>query len=133
MRLVRSILIGWLAIAIPATTTASIVSAGHCQRMQENLLAAGMDHAQHNTHTQHSADTMTMAQMGHQTQPADNGCSCGCNCTNQHCTLNFSSLMGALHISSDLFAGTVQQIARMQPGHLAPGHHLDLLRPPTLN
>jgi hypothetical protein len=133
MRLLRLILIGWLAIAVPTAAVASIVNAGHCQQMQEKPMAAGMDHSQHSMHAQDSSGSMAMAQMDHKPKPADNGCTCGCTCIGQHCATSFSSLMGALYIPSGLFDGTAQQIARMQPGHLTSAHHLDLLRPPTLS
>lgn len=96
-------------------------------------MTAGMDHSQHSMHAQDSSGSMAMMQMAHQAMPADNGCTCGCNCFNQRCTTSFSSLTSVLYISSGLFDGTAQQIARMQSGHLTSAHHLDLLRPPTLS
>ena len=133
MLFLRLLLICWLAVAVPTTAAASIINEGHCQRMQEKPVAAGMNHALHSMHTQPSADSMAMDHMNHQAKQSDSGCTCGCNCSNQHCTTGFSSLMGGLSASPDFFDGTTRQIASVQPSNLASAHHLDLLRPPTLS
>jgi hypothetical protein len=132
MRLLRLVLIGWLAIAVPTTAAASIVNAGHCQRLPAESMTDGMNHAEHGIHAQDPAGAPAMAHGDHQTRQSDSNCTCGCNCFNQHCTTSFSGLTG-LHVSPGLFDGAAQRLIRTQPGHVAAAHPLDLLRPPTLS
>jgi hypothetical protein len=133
MRILRLLLLGWLAVAVPVTAMASIVNTGHCQRIQQTPMAAVVDHSQHGAHARHPADSMEISHMGQQKAQADRGCNCGCNCFAQHCTTGFSGLMGGLYAASGFFDGVAQQGVRALPGTLASAHHLELLRPPTLS
>lgn len=133
MRILNLFLIGWLAIAVPTTAMASIINTDHCQRMKKDQSMSGMNHAQHAMPMQSSVDAATMAHLEHQKKQTDNGCNCGCNCSNQHCATSFTSFMGGLPTMTSFFDGTTQNILRTQPGHLTSAHHLELLRPPTLS
>jgi hypothetical protein len=129
MSLLRLFLVCWLTIAVPTAALASVVNAGHCQRLQQGTQAMpGMDHSQHMRHVMHDP-----SQAPQQDRRSSHGCTCGCYCLEQHCTAGFSGFLGATGIQPAFPAGAGSQILQAEPGHLASAHPLDLIRPPSLN
>ena len=121
MKLLRLVLVLLLALAVPGTALAAVMSNGHCAKHAAASEAHGAHHAGHGGHA--VPDGATKAPTGLQ-------CDCGCACAGAHCA-GASVALASVVASGFSSRATATEFARTT-GHLALAHTLGLLRPPSL-
>lgn len=134
MKAMRILLALWLSLSVPTVALAQLVSEGHCKHQvpaagtstapAQHMMHAGMampaDHAEHMVH----ATQQAKAEKG--------GCICGCNCTNHHCVTGFSVAVTTAILHGGFPDSLGDRLFYLRPAHRMAGHHLDLIRPPSL-
>lgn len=132
MTLLRALVVSCLIAAVPTTALAAAIDQGHC-RMKETPAqgsSAPMDHSMHAGHVTADTASAGTSASGEASKLA-NGCTCGCDCSNDHCASSFSGFL-----SADLGGGVIgrfmdRHAMPVLATHVSAAHHLDLIRPPA--
>ena len=131
MAFLRTLVVACLIGAGPTTALAGALDKGHCKmKVPAQASSVEMDHSMHAGHVMD--DGASVDQSAHvKASKAANGCKCGCDCSNDHCTSSFSGFL-----SADLGGGLVDRFTDRHAlpstvAHVSAAHHLDLIRPPA--
>ena len=131
MRRSRYFIVLWLSLSVPTVSVAAAIQNEHCPQHVSGFAMDGeharnaMQQADKMDHSQHVANSELPC-------PDTNGHS-NCDCGDMHCVTGGGSVLAIVVMPFLSQANAYFLVNSAVKNHLAVGHSLDLLRPPSLS
>ena len=130
MKWFRILMVLWLTVSVPTAALAAAMNSEHFQRNKP--VTTTSIHSQHMMHAEmHGAHAQHMAHAS-KGDCDEHHCRCGCNCSSTHCTTASPAMMSGNGLYEFLSLSREPRLHAAGPVHAVAGHHLDILRPPSL-